>query len=174
MSLECEKIEFKKRERLLIGVALMVTLFCFVAVIVTAQPLDNEDYHELGVMLKINGKWVKQFYTLIEPVNQSYLILHWYRYDDPDIFLNTTYSHPGADDYYLRLEANLMPMNTTNDRVYGDFRVYWLKDGQLIDIDNQDGSIVIRDESRAPVSIDEVQKWRRYEYFEGDPPTGEP
>lgn len=132
-----------------------------------AQPLEDYDHHEIGAMLKINNQWVKQFYGLVDPVNQSYVIINWYRYQDPDVFKISVFSNPEANDYFLRLESNLIPMNTTNDRIYGSFRVYWVYDGEVIDIDQEDGSIVIRDIDRVAVSIETDQEWRRYEYYQG-------
>lgn len=153
-----------------IQTALMITVIIVLAVelqTIYAQTHNVEPlYIEMGVQYRIDGVWVTQFRGRVHELNETAIRVTWYRYDETEPIRNATLNNNDAEDYELSLRFTVNDMNNT-DKTYGSFRVYWLQDSTIIDIDNDDGWLVIRDKNGVKRSYEDIQRTRKYEYEVG-------
>lgn len=128
---------------------------------------ETLDYREIGLDYMINGQWATQFRGRVTEINQSSIMISWYRFDETDILKNDTMAAPGANNYVLDLDFSLINENGTL-RTHGSFRVAWLKGKDIIDIDLVDGYLRVRDTDHNLVNNPAlITAWRKYDYDRG-------
>jgi len=166
----------KKIEKLGLVFCLLITfsaLIYNVSNIMSQAQLSNPiEYTQsvIGVHYLIDGNWIKQFKGEIIEINQTALEINWFKYNETTKIKTTLIKTKNADNYEVDLEISFLYSNQTEThRTFGEFRVYWFINNELVDVDNDSGILTIRDKQGVKRDIDAIDRngIRIFEYKKG-------
>lgn len=149
---------------------IVLSSFIYVGYVYSQQP--NQDIYEfetskkiIGCEYLINGVWVRQFTGRINEISGNSFEIEWTRYDEDTPIKNTIHRNINATKYDVRLKV-FYDVNTS--RTYGVFQIYWLKGNYVIDVENDDGYLMVRDDDGLRVYLEDIEKIRIGQYDVGD------
>lgn len=157
--------------------ALVALCFCIVFGTVLLAPVAQDStgivgfdprFTKLGLQYRFNDGWADQFSGKLHPINDSALMVEWFRYDDDAGLQNSTFYNPEAASYTWELVFYLDTLNITG-KTTGIFYVHWYgEQGEYWGSFQDSGNIVIRDINRIPRPWTDIIRARKYAYTVGD------
>lgn len=145
-------------------------VFLFYGVPIHAQETTDilttkQRFTKIGLQYLFDNGWSDQFAGKIHQINQSAILIEWFKYDDETGFRNETFAKDNAQAFKVEIDFMIYANNTKTSAV---FKVYWFnKYDEIIEVQRSEGEIIIRDNTRTSRSWNDIIRYRIYQYEVG-------